>query len=340
VTSLGRSAVHRVHVVSSDRAARVRWSRHVASFTRAPADDDARFDLLQRVTRRVRADVVLPVCETGVRLLQQRGHELPAGVALAPCSGTLDVGDKWLLAAMLRDHGLPHPPTWPVTGTADVDAFPLLLKPRRMSGGWGIHEFADRASLAAHLARHPEVTDDHVLQAFVPGSDLGVNVLCERGRVLAWSVQRPVAGAAGCGVATAIETCEHPDAVEQVHELVAALDWSGVANVDLRVDVRDGRVTVLEVNPRYWSSLLASDAAGVAFPHLACLAALGIAFATPRPRAQRFVQAKASVRAWSRRLLGRGAPLALRETIWPYLVADPAPHLMGRVHALAARRAA
>lgn len=336
VTSLARSARHRVHVVSSDPAARVRWSRHIASFTAAPAGDGARWDAMRGVVDRVGADVVLPVCETGVRMLQSRRDALAGRVALPPCAGTLDVGDKWLLAAMLREQGIPHPATLLYDGdAARLDAFPVLVKPRRSSGGHGIRAFHDRASLAAWIARHPERAHAYVVQAFVPGHDVGANVLCRDGRVLAHSLQRPVAGSRGYDVATEVEMIDHPGADALLRRLVASLGWSGVANVDLRVDERDGRVTVLEVNPRYWSSLLAADAAGVPFPHLACLAARGIEFQPPRARLQRFVQAGASARAWGRWLTGRtpDAP-AFHDTVWPYLLADPMPHLMGRLAAV------
>jgi D-aspartate ligase len=322
-----------VHVVSSDPDARVRWSRYCASFTVAAAGDDAaRFAALERVIERTHADVVLPVCETGVRLLQARGDELRDRVALAPHEGTLEIGDKWRLAEMLRDAGLPHPATHLCTADhawrRDLGTFPVLIKPRQMSGGFGIREFADPDSLGEFLAAHPELDGRCVVQAKIPGRDMGSSVLCRDGVVLAQTVQRPVRGAAhGFRTATEIEMVDHPDAARLVRRLFETLGWSGVANVDLRVDERDGSLSILEVNTRYWSSLLASHAAGVNFPQLACLAALGERFAPPRQRAQRFVQARSALRAWSGRAR-RGAAPAMHETMWPYLVADPGPRLM------------
>ena len=283
---------------------------------------------------RVRADVVLPVCETGVRLLQARGCELEDRVALAPHAGRLDVGDKWRLAETLDDLGIPHPTTLLYTAddafSLQLGSFPVLLKPRQMSGGHGIHRFADRDSLMRFLEAHPETAHRYVIQALVPGHDVGSSVLCRDGVVLAQSVQRPVGVVPGrFGTPTEIELFDHPDVSSLVWRMFEALDWSGVANVDLRADERDGSVTVLEVNPRYWSSLLASHAAGVDFPHLACLAALGIDFDVPRQRTQVFFQARSSLRAWRESLRGfRPDAPTPGETIWPYLVADPAPLLM------------
>jgi len=335
VTCLGRHRGNRVHVLSNDSTARVRWSRYCASFTVVPAgDEDARFDAVEDVIGRVRADIVLPACETGVQILQARGDELRDRVALVPHEGSLEIGDKWFLAEILRDLGTPHPPTLLYTADAafrrQLGAFPVLIKPRQMSGGYGIREFADRDSLLRFLERHPEMAHQCVVQAVVPGHDIGSSVLCRDGVVLAQSIQRPAGEVTQPFVAAAgLEMIDHPEAAKLVRRMFEALNWSGVANVDLRVDERDGSLSVLEVNPRYWSTLLASHAAGVDFPHLACLAALGVDFAPPRPRAQRFLQAKSSARAWWAVLRDSvRAPPAFSETIWPYLLADPMPHLM------------
>ncbi len=333
-TCLGRHRRHRVHVVANDARARVHWSRYCASFTvMPPGEPEARFDVVRTLIDRVRADVVLPVCQTGMRLLQARGDELRGRVALAPFEGTLAIDDKWRLVEILRDAAIPHPPTLLYTADAafqrQLGAFPVLIKPRLMTGGYGIRTFADPDSLLRFLEAHPEMAHRFVVQEFVPGRDMGSSVLCRDGVVLAQTVQQSIGAARGFSTPTQLEMLDHPEASKLVRRLVAALGWSGIANVDLRVDERDGSLSVLEINPRYWSSLLASHAAGVDFPQLACLAALGIDFAPPRPRAQRFLQARSSLRACCRWPLGSGF-VAPHETIWPYLLADPLPHLMGR----------
>src|SRR5439155_12421826 len=115
--------------------------------------------------------------------------------------------------------------------------------------------------------------------------------------------------------------------------VVAALGWEGIAHIDMREDPESGEVRVIEVNPRYWSSLLASHAAGVNFPYLACLSALGVLYAPPQVRLQRFAQARSALMMVARALIP-GADLrvpGIRETIWAYLLRDPLPHAFGRV---------
>ena len=51
-------------------------------------------------------------------------------------------------------------------------------------------------------------------------------------------------------------------------DLLAALGWVGVAMAEFKVDPRDGRPKLLEVNPRFWGSLNHAIVCGVDFPWL------------------------------------------------------------------------
>ncbi len=42
------------------------------------------------------------------------------------------------------------------------------------------------------------------------------------------------------------------------------LHWNRIAHIDLRYDI-DGNLYIIEVNPRFWESLLASLSAGINF---------------------------------------------------------------------------
>jgi predicted ATP-grasp superfamily ATP-dependent carboligase len=345
VTCLGRTPGTKVHVLSSDRCARVRLSRYCGSFDVVPGDggEEARQEAVIRAAGRHGVHVILPVCETGTCVLQRRRGEFEAVAALPPipAEGGLEItSDKWRFAEFLAEHGIAHPPTLLCTmdrafrEALDSLGFPVLIKPRQGSGGVGIRAFEDAGALLGFLERHPETAGRFVVQSHIPGRDVDCSLLCRGGAILARTIQRPVLALShGYAPATGIELLEHPEAAEVARRVVAALGWDGIAHIDLREDDRDGSVTVLEVNPRFWSSLLASHAAGVSFPRLACLSALGIVYPAPRQRPLRFLQARAAIEQAARALIrGRGASLPrLHETTWPYLLSDPMPHLLGRV---------
>ncbi len=45
-----------------------------------------------------------------------------------------------------------------------------------------------------------------------------------------------------------------------------ALDWTGVAMVEFKLDARDGVAKLMEINGRFWGSLQLADRRGRRFP--------------------------------------------------------------------------
>jgi predicted ATP-grasp superfamily ATP-dependent carboligase len=76
------------------------------------------------------------------------------------------------------------------------------------------------------------------------------------------------------GPSTLRESIRYPALQETAERLLSALGWIGVAMVEFKVDSRDGRPKLLEVNPRFWGSLHHAIVCGVDFPFLVCRLAL------------------------------------------------------------------
>jgi predicted ATP-grasp superfamily ATP-dependent carboligase len=113
--------------------------------------------------------------------------------------------------------------------------------------------------------------------------------------------------------------------IELIRKLMAALDWNGVANIDLRFDNANGRALILEVNPRFWGSLFGSLSVGVNFAELACRLALGLELPDPGYRPGRFiVEKRAAVRHLFRKRGPEAAPL--RSVLW-HVARDPLPEI-------------
>jgi predicted ATP-grasp superfamily ATP-dependent carboligase len=54
----------------------------------------------------------------------------------------------------------------------------------------------------------------------------------------------------------------------QAETLLKSLNWHGIAEVEFRVDLRDGIPKLMEINPRFWGSLEVAVRSGVDFPYL------------------------------------------------------------------------
>lgn len=349
VRCLGRVAGIRLHVLGDYRLAPARFSRYVRSFrVYDPWDDERAVERVRWAVEESGAEMVLPstalaadgdgvgASTAHVRFVSEHRDALSRFVTVAPIPApkVIDVvSDKWLLAEFLARHGLGQPPT--VLATADAAfelklsglAFPALLKPRLdLADGRGIRRFESAEQLRAFLEKNPKHSGGYVVQSFVRGHDVCCSVLCREGKILAYTVQRAhIPSRRPYSPAAIIEFVEDEQALDLVAGLVAALGYSGVAHIDMRRDEESGRVGVLEVNARYWGSLLGSLSAGVNFPHLHCLAALGVPFPQPSYSKKRYLVKEPLEHLRARWCRGGEGGITLGDTPLRYDVADPLP---------------
>jgi D-aspartate ligase len=250
-----------------------------------------------------RIDVVLPISEFAIKTLSEHLQILSWAAKLPqlPNPHTFDIAtDKAKLAGFLASHGLPHPPTVVVTTGIPVHdrlsalEFPVLAKSPLSSAGIGIRRFESLEGLTGFLAEQPS-DERWVVQTLIEGLDLGVNVLCRNGRILAATVQHAIkASSKPFETPIGIEFRDDPPAMNVAEKLIHELGWSGVANIDIRFDARHKIPMVLDFNGRYWFSLLGSLNAGVNFPLLACEMCLGEIKANRKPHKARYFSRKES----------------------------------------------
>ena len=289
VRSLGRAPRVRVDLLSADRRPTARFSRFCRRCHPATCSltEPERLQAVLARLERSRYDVLLPVSVAGCRLVSRANHLLAPHVALPPlaCPETLDTAnDKTALARLAARYEVPVPASLVFpdqrsdNGALSRLTFPVLFKPPSLEGGRGIRRFEDRDTLARFLETHPSAQNGrrYLVQSYIEGSDLGLNVLCREGEILAWTVQRAVHEAARpFGVAQGVSFYRDDRVLELGRRLLSAMGWTGVANLDFRRCGATGEINLLEMNPRFWGTLMGSVHAGVNFPYLACLAALG-----------------------------------------------------------------
>jgi D-aspartate ligase len=112
--------------------------------------------------------------------------------------------------------------------------------------------------------------------------------------------------------------------LEVIEELISKLNWTGIASVDLRYDLQEDNVKVLEINPRYWGSLLGALRSGVNFPYLACLSGLEIPFERPKYKEKVYLTGKATLQQGYKKTLGQPhLDFSIQDTSWRYGIQDP-----------------
>jgi phosphatidylserine decarboxylase precursor-related protein len=192
--------------------------------------------------------------------------------------------DKRLTNQLAAEIGIDLPTTWYARTREEVAAlnvrFPVILKPAfkkevnpfTRDKAWRAD---DRETLIARYeaARALVGADVVMIQELIPGggeTQFSHAVLCVGGRTLASVTARrtrqyPVDFGHSSSL---VETVSEPAVEEAATRLLAAMRYTGLAEVEFKLDPRDGRYTLLEINPRVWTWHALCGAAGVDFPYL------------------------------------------------------------------------
>lgn len=326
----------KLHIFSDEPWGPVRFSRHRKSYIVCKENEDER--LLERIKETVRkngVDMILPAGEPGTHFAALHRDELTTLTRVAPGPSVESfetIHNKWLMSEFLAEAQIPTPIT--VLHTADDSfqqqitglTFPVLMKPAAgKSGGVGIQRFDQLDDLLAYLDEHDLPPGEYLIQEFIPGYDIDASFLSVDGKILAYTVQRgflyspkPYAPPAG------IRFLHDDQITDVITRAAAALKWSGVAHVDMRFDERDGLAKIVEINPRYWGSLLGSLKAGINFPYLHILAGYGIEFPRPEYQEERFVATEMVLLPELKKFLKRGHfSFKLKDTDLNYMLNDP-----------------
>lgn len=247
----------------------LRLSRHCSSYEQIAADGAELAAAPERALERAvflarerGADLVIPVDVPGALFAGSLRARLP-DLPFFPFTeaGTLRVLDnKWSFYGFLKKHGLPAPRTWLLenAGQARALSFPLVLKPLSEAGGAGVAVVGDEAGRDARLAsaqhRFPTLA-----QEYLPGEDVSLSFLADRGRLLAWAAHMRRRDGS-------VDYVADERVVELGRRIAAASAYTGIANVDMRYDgpARD-RVLVLECNPRFWGTYKYTLGLGIDF---------------------------------------------------------------------------
>ena len=186
--------------------------------------------------------------------------------------------DKARTMQIAIDHGIPCPKTVTLDDPDKLDAlekeleFPVVIKPREGQGSSGVVYVKHRQDFRENYLRIDARYPRPLVQEFIPpgGAAYGVSALFDRGSepravfVHKRLREYPVSG----GPSTLRESVDAPELVALGVRMLKALKWYGVAMVEFKMDPRDGRPKLMEVNPKFWGSLELAIHSGVDFPYL------------------------------------------------------------------------
>lgn len=210
----------------------------------------------------------------------------------------LGIHQPWTTCPLNREH------------LAAIDCpFPVILKPavRLQPSNLAIPKAWLAENRDSLLARYDEAgallpLEHLIVQEIVPGggeAQFSYAALCKDGCSLASVVARRTRQfPKDFGqLSTYVETVEVPEIIEPAERLLAAIRFTGLAEVEFKRDPRNGQFKVLDINPRVWGWHTLSRRAGVDFPYLLWLLARGEPVPRLRGRAgERWVHLSADLR--------------------------------------------
>jgi predicted ATP-grasp superfamily ATP-dependent carboligase len=335
---LSRNKQLDIHLLSRVPASSYRFSRYTRSYHYFPKEkSDADFiAYIQQVAREIQAEVFVPIDVAGMRFTIAHRPQLGALMQLLPLpeSESYEIAtDKSRLAAFMQQHDIPAPDTiidvrQGLAAQLDSFEFPVLLKPVDGIGGRGITLFQEAESLLRAVASLP-ATDSYIIQNCLEGYDIDCNVLYKDGKLVAHSIQKGLVPASSTYAPTeAIEFVRNEAVLAVVDRLMTALNWNGVAHLDLRYDARTDQIKVIEINTRFWLTVVGSAVtAKINFPVLACQSALGQPVAASTFALGRYIPFPNFIRYKLARIAKGKIPFSWRDTTIAGFLGDPLPKL-------------
>lgn len=201
---------------------------------------------------------------------------------------------------------------------------PIIMKPARSSFGRGIIKFTDVQSIERYLNSNNIDLSQHFFQPYILGSDLTVNIISSKGEILYYTIQEtPIKTNSVFVSGDDFEFKEDEEVLQLVAKAIKELKWHGVACFDLRRNTKTGEIFILEINGRFWASLLSAlKKGGVNFPAILTKLSLGETIITPSKQ----YESQISVRSFFHYLFS-GKPKKWKMTKYRTYFADPLARL-------------
>ena len=295
VRSLGRRGIPICFVTDNSNPI-AKFSRYTNRSLSWPGSqhENAVAELLELADRHgMKGWVLFPAADAEVQLVAQNHAELSKVFRLVtpPWDVAQWALDKTLTYQRAAALGIDHPKTYQPRDRREVEnldcRFPLVLKPAvkesknifTLAKAWRVD---DRAAL---LRRYDEaaaaVGHDHiVIQELIPGggsAQFSYAGVWNRGAPVASMVARRTRQyPTDFGrTSTFVETIQNEEVEAAASKFLASLGYTGIAEIEFKFDARDRRYKILDVNARTWTWNSLGALAGVDFPCVLWLLAMG-----------------------------------------------------------------
>jgi predicted ATP-grasp superfamily ATP-dependent carboligase len=243
---------------------------------------------LEHLLERENYDVILPFTHSTVLPVSFYKSRLEkfTRVPVADYTILCKAHDKYQATKIAQSIGVSIPATFypqsrdELFAMKDEIPFPCLVKARQGCGIGLTIQFAK--DFTEVVNGYEKITSQHsnppvddfsrpIIQEYIPGGIhdalyIYANGNCRGAVTQQRVVMYPLQG--GTGVVN--RTTDDPALLELGKRLLDTLGWHGPSQVEFKLDPRDGKYKLMEINPKFWGTLACSMAAGMNFPKMAC----------------------------------------------------------------------
>lgn len=274
IQSLGRRG-HEVLALSSGGRSDPARSDYLAGLLpglaalSAPGRAQALCDLVQSEG----FDLVIPISDTDACAVARAAEMQPQCRAfVTPSLAAVEtVRDRNRTAALCDDLGVHMPLSRRVTrhslaAAAAELGFPCFLKLSQSAASSGVFELADAGGLD-RLAAHIPVAGEAQLQERVAGDFVGITGFCREGELVDYAGFRAPYAYVTRGTPAYAWVHDSPEMTEVLRKIARRLNWNGGIDLDF-LERPDGRLALLEINPRLSGTVNIALAQGRDLPAL------------------------------------------------------------------------
>ena len=280
---LAAQAMNAKVVIVSNGDSCLRHSRYcmkhlIMPFPCADASIEPFQSALAQIVESNQVDVIVPI-DVQAELVATRLQQTHLGAPMFPLA-KIDaiecLANKWRFYQFALTLSLTVPETYLIAHTDDGERlarsalqYPLIAKPLDAQGGEGVERLDCPADLYRRVrSAQRDKALPIIVQRYIDGEDLDISLLCTNGNVHAWAAHSHPSPDVRQFVTS-------PCVFHAAERIVHACTYSGVINMDFRVERPSGQCYVIEANPRFWTTVHVSAWHGVNFLELGCRISVG-----------------------------------------------------------------
>jgi hypothetical protein len=225
---------------------------------------------------------IIPADDSATRLLHSTADELGAPSYPIPDSVSFErLNDKWQFYQYCSQLGVRVPKTVLLRDKSEIDfenlctavGLPLVVKPTNKSNSLGVQVICSKDDFRKKISLKRYNFSPLIAQSFVPGLDIDISALVDRGHMEKFAVQIRKEGT--------IYFVRNEELVQMAEVIVRELRYTGVIHIDARLHESSKEVFLIEANPRFWGSLAAATVGGLNFVRAGIYTALGLDSSDP-----------------------------------------------------------